>query len=97
MDRIRIRIWRRPTSCIVINSGVPWMPRMAKPKASAKVIHMAVDPLVSRHPFREYEADLLVAGDPVAGLTMLNQALGRGRRTARSTRAARRSPPRARR
>jgi acetolactate synthase-1/2/3 large subunit len=61
---------------IVINSGVPWMPRMAKPKASAKVIHVGVDPLVSRHPFREYEADLLVAGDPVAALTMLNQALG---------------------
>ena len=48
---------------------------MAKPKASAKVIHMSVDPLVSRHPFREYEADLLVAGDPVAGLKMLRQAL----------------------
>jgi acetolactate synthase-1/2/3 large subunit len=60
---------------VVINAGVPWMPRLAKPKASAKVIHMAVDPLVSRHPFREYEADLLVAGDPVAGLKMLRQAL----------------------
>ena len=63
---------------IVINSGVPWMPRMAKPKASTKVIHIGVDPLVSRHPFREYEADLLVAGDPVAAVTMLNQALGAG-------------------
>ena len=59
---------------LVINAGVPWMPRMAKPKASTKVIHMAVDPLVSRHPFREYEADLLVAGDPVAGLVMLRQS-----------------------
>jgi acetolactate synthase-1/2/3 large subunit len=62
---------------IVINSGVPWMPRISKPKASSKVIHIGIDPLVSRHPFREYEADLLVAGDPVAGLVMLNQALGR--------------------
>jgi acetolactate synthase-1/2/3 large subunit len=60
---------------IVINAGVPWMPRMAKPKASAKVIHMSVDPLVSRHPFREYEADLLVGGDPAAGLVMLREAL----------------------
>jgi acetolactate synthase-1/2/3 large subunit len=60
---------------LVINSGVPWMPKMTKPKASAKVIHMSVDPLVSRHPFREYEADLLVAGDPIAGLKMLRQAL----------------------
>jgi acetolactate synthase-1/2/3 large subunit len=66
---------------IVINSGVPWMPRMAKPKASTKIIHMGVDPLVSRHPFREYEADLHVAGDPVAGLVMLNEALGAGKGT----------------
>jgi acetolactate synthase-1/2/3 large subunit len=60
---------------IVINAGVPWMPRLTKPKASAKVIHMSVDPLVSRHPFREYEADLLVGGDPVAGMVMLREAL----------------------
>jgi rubrerythrin len=60
---------------LVINAGVPWMPRVAKPKASTKVIHMGVDPLVSRHPFREYEADLLVGGDPVAGLVMLREAL----------------------
>ncbi len=63
---------------IVINSGVPWMPRMAKPKASAKVIHIGIDPLVSRHPFREYETDLLVAGDPTAAVTILNQVLGAG-------------------
>ncbi len=60
---------------LVINSGVPWMPRMAKPKPATKVIHMAVDPLVSRHPFREFEADLMVAGDPVAGLVMLRESL----------------------
>ena len=60
---------------IVINAGVPWMPSMAKPKPSTKVIQMAVDPLVSRHPYREYEADLMVGGDPVAGLVMLREAL----------------------
>jgi acetolactate synthase-1/2/3 large subunit len=67
---------------IVINSGVPWIPRVAKPKPSAKVIHVGVDPLVSRHPFREYETDLLVTGDPVAALAMLNEALGSGRKDA---------------
>lgn len=61
---------------LVINADVPWMPKMAKPKASAKVIHMSVDPLVSRQPFREFESDLLVAGDPVAGLGLLHEALG---------------------
>ncbi|MEZ5764051.1 MAG: thiamine pyrophosphate-requiring protein [Xanthobacteraceae bacterium] len=61
---------------IVINCGVPWMPRMARPKPDTKVIHIGIDPLVSRHPFREYEADLLVAGDPVAALVMLGDMLG---------------------
>jgi acetolactate synthase-1/2/3 large subunit len=71
---------------IVINSGVPWMPRMAKPKASAKVIHIGVDPLVSRHPFREYETDLLVSGDPAAAVAMLNQVLGSGDKAKRDAR-----------
>src|SRR5690242_10983166 len=71
---------------IVINSGVPWMPRMAKPKASAKVIHIGIDPLVSRHPFREYESDLLVAGDPAAAVTMLNHVLGTGDKAKRDRR-----------
>jgi acetolactate synthase-1/2/3 large subunit len=71
---------------IVINSGVPWMPRMAKPKASAKVIHIGIDPLVSRYPFREYETDLLVAGDPAAAVTMLNQVLGTGDKAKRDAR-----------
>jgi acetolactate synthase-1/2/3 large subunit len=65
---------------IVMNSGVPWMPRMAKPKASTKVIHIGVDPLVSRHPFREFEADLMIAGEPVAALIMLREALGKGKK-----------------
>jgi acetolactate synthase-1/2/3 large subunit len=59
---------------------------MAKPKASAKVIHIGIDPLVSRHPFREYETDLLVAGDPVAAVTMLNQVLGAGDKARRDGR-----------
>jgi acetolactate synthase-1/2/3 large subunit len=74
---------------IVINAGVPWMPRMAKPKASAKVIHIGIDPLVSRHPFREYEADLLIAGDPAAAVTMLNQALGTTDKAGRDARRKR--------
>ncbi|MDH7795064.1 MULTISPECIES: thiamine pyrophosphate-requiring protein [unclassified Beijerinckia] len=60
---------------IVIDSGVPWIPKNVRPADHAKVIHMSVDPLVSRHPFREFETDLLVAGDPTAGLRMLLQAV----------------------
>lgn len=60
---------------LIINSGVPWIPKKTKLKPTAKVIHMGVDPLVSHHPYREFEADLLVTGDPVSGLHLLKLAL----------------------
>jgi len=51
---------------------------------------MSADALVSRLPFREYEADLLVMGDPVAGLKMLREALaGTDRSQAVATRRKR--------
>ncbi len=60
---------------IVLDSLVPWMPSAAAPKRSAKIIHMAADPMFTRIPFRGYEADLLVAGDTTAAMTMLNDML----------------------
>ena len=44
---------------IVIDSVVPWMPRNHQPRKDAKVIHISADPLETRYPFREVEADLL--------------------------------------
>lgn len=61
---------------IVMCCGVPWMPRVTKPKETTKVVHIDVDPLVSRHPFREFEADLVIAGQPGVALRMLHEALG---------------------
>jgi acetolactate synthase-1/2/3 large subunit len=60
---------------IVIESVVPWMPRNHQPRKDAKVIHIAADPLATRYPFRECEADLLVAGSSLAAMTMLRQTL----------------------
>ncbi len=64
---------------LVIESGVPWMPRFATPKSGTKIFHLGSDPLVSRHPFREFEADGLIAGNSVDAIRMLHDALGRGR------------------
>ena len=56
---------------LVINSGVPWMPKTRTAEARApRSSTSRIDPLVSRHPFREYEADLLVTGDAAAALAM---------------------------
>ncbi|MFA5901924.1 MAG: thiamine pyrophosphate-requiring protein [Hyphomicrobium sp.] len=60
---------------LVVECVMPWVPKANAPKAGAKVIHMAVDPLAARFPFREMEADLLIGGDPCAGLNMLHDAL----------------------
>ena len=46
---------------IALDSVVPWMPRNHQPRRDAKVIHISVDPLETRYPFRELEADLLIA------------------------------------
>ena len=60
---------------IVIDSVVPWMPRNHQPRRDAKIIHIAADPLEVRYPFRELEADLLVAGSSLAAMRMLRQSL----------------------
>ena len=60
---------------IVLESAVPWIPRVGGPRRDAKVIHIASDPLSSRFPFREIEADLLIAGEPRGALAMLRQCL----------------------
>ncbi len=54
---------------IVIDSAVPWMPRNIQPRKDAKVIHISADPLETRYPFRELEADLYVAGSSLAAMT----------------------------
>ncbi|MGY4349094.1 thiamine pyrophosphate-dependent acetolactate synthase large subunit-like protein [Bradyrhizobium sp. GM7.3] len=46
------------------------------PKSITKVVHIGADPLKSRYPFRDFEADLLVAGDVATTLVMLNKSAG---------------------
>ena len=60
---------------VVLESPVPWIPRNMGPSASAKVIHIAHDPLFLTHPMRGFPADLNIAGDPGAALVMLHDML----------------------
>ena len=85
---------------MVIDSVVPWMPRNLQPRRDAKIIHMSADPLETRYPFREIEADLLVTGSSLAAHAMLRAALGeamKGQEAVDREPRARRSPPCARR
>jgi acetolactate synthase I/II/III large subunit len=60
----------------VFDSAVPWIPRQHPLRSGAKVICFGPDPLFTRYPFREFEADLLVTGESCASFAMLRQALG---------------------
>ena len=60
---------------VVLESPVPWIPKTQKLKRDCKFIHIGADPLISRYPFREYEADMLIAGSADAALTMLRASL----------------------
>jgi acetolactate synthase-1/2/3 large subunit len=76
---------------VVIDSPVPWIPGAHGPRPDAKVIHIAADPLVMRFPFREIEADLMVAGDSCAALRMLGECLAdRARKAGNGAQASRR-------
>lgn len=61
---------------VVLNSAVPWVPHTVQPNPDAKLIHIATDPNFAAYPFRGFEMDLAIAGDPAAALTMLNEMLG---------------------
>jgi acetolactate synthase I/II/III large subunit len=60
---------------VVLESVVPWIPAAGGPRPDAKIINISSDPLVTRYPFKEIEADLLVAGDPCAALRLLRECL----------------------
>jgi len=60
---------------VVLDSVVPWIPKSGGPRRDAKIIHISNDPLATRYPFREMEADLLIAGDPCAALRLLRECL----------------------
>jgi acetolactate synthase-1/2/3 large subunit len=74
----------------VFDSAVPWIPRLHPLRPGAKVICFGPDPLFTRYPFREFEADLLVTGESTAAFTMLREALGEAMKGKEAAIAARR-------
>jgi len=60
---------------VVLDSAVPWIPKAVRLRDDVKLIHVAHDPFFSRIPFRGYQIDLALAGDPVLALIMLREAL----------------------
>jgi acetolactate synthase-1/2/3 large subunit len=60
---------------LVVDSGVPWIEKLHRPKHATAVISLGPDPLFQRMPVRSYQTDLSLAGDPEATLGLLHDAL----------------------
>ena len=85
---------------IVLDCVIPWIPKTGGPRRDAKIINISADPLTTRYPFKEIEADLLVARRPLRGAAAAARSARRlphDRRTAPPTRGASPLPRRARR
>ncbi len=64
---------------LVIDADVPWFPSVGKPKETATIIHMGVDPFFSRYPVRGYPCDIPIDADSQVAIPLLTQELGRSR------------------
>jgi len=60
---------------LVLDAPVPWIPKVVTPNHDAKVIHISADPLQTQYPFRDFEADLLIAGTARGALPLLRESL----------------------
>lgn len=56
---------------VVLDSGVPWIEALHRPKAGQKIVHIGPDPQFRRMPVRGYHADLCVTSDAALALEAL--------------------------
>lgn len=60
---------------LVVESDVPWLPALKRPRQDARIIHVGVDPLFSRYPLRGFPTDLALAGTPRLALLAIRDAV----------------------
>jgi len=59
---------------LVVDCDVPWIPKLGKPKAEAKVVHIGPDPLFARYPLRGFRADISLTGAVAPTLQALSRS-----------------------
>ena len=62
---------------VIVESDVPWFPALKTPRADARIIQVAVDPLFTRYPIRGFAADVALPGAPRLTLAALAEAVKR--------------------
>jgi len=62
---------------LVVDSDVPWMPKLHKPHADAKVAHIGADPLFSNYVMRSFPSHLAITGSSALVLAALDEQLAK--------------------
>jgi acetolactate synthase-1/2/3 large subunit len=62
---------------LVLDSDVPWIPTVSKPRAEARIYHIDVDPLKERTPLWYIPARRVFRADSATALRQINQCLDR--------------------
>jgi acetolactate synthase-1/2/3 large subunit len=62
---------------LVVDSDVPWIPTVNRPREEARIIHLDVDPLKERMPLWYIGAERVFRADAATALRQLNDALDR--------------------
>ncbi len=60
---------------LVLESAVPWVPRNVEPNKKAKLIHLSPDPHYSGLPYRGFEMDVAISGEPLQSIELIGKAL----------------------
>lgn len=58
---------------LVVDADVPWVPDHSAPPASARIVHLGIDPLYADYPMRGFRSDLTLQGDTAAILAQLRE------------------------
>lgn len=69
---------------VVLDSDVPWIPKLHDVNPEARVIHIGADPLFSGYPMRSFRADVAITGTGGASLRALARALSAVTRSAKA-------------
>ena len=60
---------------MLIDSDIPWIPKVVKPNESAEIIQIDVDPAYTSYPIWGYPVDMPITSDPILAIPILKSIL----------------------
>ncbi|MGX1306412.1 acetolactate synthase-1/2/3 large subunit [Amorphus suaedae] len=61
---------------VALSVDVPWVPSVTRPRPTAAMVEIGVDPLHTRYPMRSFQAEEAITAAPASALAALLEALG---------------------